>query len=95
MEEAAISEEQTTPRPAAAVEELIESMESDVVHGMDDRVSISSESSEDSMIVRDDEQGTTLVALLLTCMVVLNLLFFKNFITRAFGTAAASISRWG
>ena len=37
------------------VEEMIEHMEASEVHGMDDRVSLSSE---DSMIVRDDEKGS-------------------------------------
>lgn len=41
-------------QPGAPVEELIESMTSSKVEGMDDRLS---ESSEDSMIVRDDPKG--------------------------------------
>ena len=43
-------------RDATPVEELIERMESDKVHGMDDRRM--SDSSEDSMIIKDEPKGT-------------------------------------
>ena len=42
-------------RDATPVEELIERMESDKVEGMDDRMS---DSSEDSMIIKDEPKGT-------------------------------------
>lgn len=44
------------------VQELITSTESEVVHGMDDRVSLSSE---DSMIVKDDVKGTNILPVLI------------------------------
>ena len=41
---------------AVAIEELIESVEGQEVHGMDDRVSLSSE---DSMVIHEPHKGTT------------------------------------